>query len=143
MLGILYSIIAGVSMSLQGVFNTRLSEKIGLWLTNAIVQGVGFIITLIIVLLINHESLANLNRCKKLYFLGGVLGVIIIITVMQGIKLLGVTHSIAIILTAQLLAAAVIDFFGLFDSPKINFTLNKIVGIAVMIVGIIILKWKG
>ncbi|BAH05142.1 DMT family transporter [Clostridium kluyveri] len=143
MLGILYAIISGVSMSLQGVFNTRLSEKIGLWLTNAIVQGIGFIITLIIVFMIKDKNLSNLSCCRKLYFLGGALGVIIIFTVMQGIKLLGVTHCIAIILTAQLIAAAVIDFFGLFDSPKINFTLNKIIGIAVMIIGIVILKWKG
>lgn len=142
MLGILYAIISGVSMSLQGVFNTRLSEKVGLWLTNAIVQGIGFVITLILVFIIKDKNISNLNYCKKIYLLGGVLGVIIIFTVMQGIKLLGVTHCIAIILIAQLIAAAVIDFFGLFDSPKINFTLNKIMGIVLMIIGIIVLKWE-
>ncbi|CAB1254946.1 DMT family transporter [Clostridium sp. MT-14] len=143
MLGILYSIIAGISMSIQGVFNTRLSEKIGLWATNTIVQGVGFIITLIIVLSSGKENWGNINCCKKLYFLGGVFGVIITFTVMQGIKSLGTTHSISIILVSQLLAAALIDFWGLFDSQKINFTFNKIAGIIIMIIGILVLKWKG
>lgn len=143
MFGILYSIIAGISMSIQGVFNTRLSEKIGLWATNAIVQGIGFIITLIIVLLVGKGSFQNITHCRKLYLFGGVLGVIITFTVMQGIKSLGTTHSIAIILVSQLLAAALIDFFGLFDSPKINFTLNRIAGVIIMIIGILVLKWKG
>ena len=142
MIGILYSIIAGISMSIQGVFNTRLSEKIGLWATNAIVQGVGFVITLIIVLLSRKENWGNISCCKKLYFLGGLFGVIITFTVMQGIKSLGTTHSISVILVSQLLAAALIDFWGLFDSPKINFTFNKIAGVVIMIIGILVLKWK-
>ncbi|WP_191980806.1 DMT family transporter, partial [Clostridium haemolyticum] len=48
MLGFIYSVVAGIFMSIQGVFNTRLSEKMGLWETNTLVQGAGFIITLII-----------------------------------------------------------------------------------------------
>ena len=75
MLGILYSIVAGISMSVQGVFNTRLSEKIGLWATNTLVQGSGFVITLAVVLLSGRENWNNIGSCKKLYFLGGVFGV--------------------------------------------------------------------
>ncbi|MBY6773846.1 DMT family transporter, partial [Clostridium botulinum] len=37
MMGIIYAIISGISMSLQGVFNTKLGEKIGIWETNVIV----------------------------------------------------------------------------------------------------------
>ncbi|NLU07241.1 DMT family transporter [uncultured Clostridium sp.] len=142
MLGILYSIVAGISMSVQGVFNTRLSEKIGLWATNTLVQGSGFVITLAVVLLSGRENWNNIGSCKKLYFLGGALGVIITFTVMQGIKSLGTTYSISIILVSQLLAAALIDFWGLFDSAKMNFAFNKVAGIIIMIIGILVLKWK-
>ena len=45
MLGIISSIIAGVCMSFQGVFNTRLSDKIGTWGTNVLVQGIGLAVT--------------------------------------------------------------------------------------------------
>ena len=38
MLGVIFAIIAGTAMSLQGVFNTRLSEKIGLFESNVFVQ---------------------------------------------------------------------------------------------------------
>ncbi len=42
MLGIILAIISGAAMSIQGVFNTRVSEKIGVWETNTIVQGFCF-----------------------------------------------------------------------------------------------------
>ncbi|MBC2580927.1 DMT family transporter [Clostridium sp. DJ247] len=142
MLGIISSLIAGVSMSFQGVFNTRLGDKIGQWETNAFVQGTGFILTLIVLFMFGKGNLKNIKNANKLYLLGGLLGVIIIFTVMQGIKSLGPTCSIAVILVAQLTSAALIDAFGLFDTPQVKFGITKLIGVAVMIVGILIFKYK-
>lgn len=143
MLGIIFSIIAGVSMSLQGVFNTRLGDKIGIWETNVIVQGSAFIITLIVMFFLGDGNMKNIKSVNKLYLLGGVLGVIIIFTVMKGIKFMGPTYCIGTILIAQLASAALIDAFGLFNSEQITFGFTKILGIAIMIVGIVIFKLKG
>ena len=41
MLGFLCALIAGAAMSIQGVMNTRLGDKVGVLETNALVQGVG------------------------------------------------------------------------------------------------------
>jgi len=130
-------------MSLQGVFNTRVSEKIGLWETNVFVQGTGLILTLIILLVAGNGNFKNIKDVNKLYLLGGVLGAIIIFCVMQGITQLGPTYSIATILVAQLFAAGLIDSFGIFGAEQIKFTLSKYIGIGVMIVGILVFKWKG
>ena len=130
-------------MSLQGVFNTRVSEKIGLWETNVFVQGTGLIVTLIVLLIAGNGNLKAIKEVNKLYLLGGILGSIIIFSVMKGIASLGPTYSIATILVAQLLAAGLIDSFGLFGAEHIKFTLSKFIGVGVMIVGIIIFKWKG
>lgn len=143
MLGIVYSIIAGICMSLQGVFDTRLGEKIGLWETNAVVQGTGFIITLVIFLFAGNGGFKNIKNVNKLYLLGGLLGAAIIYTVIKGISELGATYSIATILVAQLTAAALIDAFGLFDTAVVKFDITKIIGVAVMITGIIIFKYRG
>lgn len=143
MLGIVYSIIAGICMSLQGVFDTRLSEKIGLWETNTIVQGTGFILTFIIFLFAGNGGFKNIRSVNKLYLLGGALGAIIIFTVMRGISELGTTCSIGTILVAQLTSAALIDAFGLFDATVIKFDGIKIIGVCVMIAGIIIFKCRG
>jgi transporter family-2 protein len=142
MLGILFSIIAGISMSLQGVFNTRLSEKVGSWEANVFVQGTGFLIALAVLFFNGIGGFKHIKEVNKIYLLGGILGVIIIFTVMKGIKDMGPTCAIAIILVAQLTSAALIDAIGLFDSAQIKFGLTKIAGIVIMIVGIIIFKWK-
>ena len=130
-------------MSFQGVFNTRVSEKIGLWETNVFVQGTGLIVTLIILLIAGNGNFKNIKEVNKLYLLGGVLGAIITFSVIQGITNMGPTCSIAIILVAQLLAAGVIDRFGMFGVQQIKFALSKFIGIGIMIVGIVIFKWKG
>ncbi|MGH4119052.1 DMT family transporter [Clostridium sp.] len=142
-MGLIFSIIAGICMSLQGVFNTRASEKIGLWETNVLVQGSGLILTLLILLIVGNGNFNAIKEVNKLYLLGGVLGSIIIFTVMQGITKLGPTYSIATILVAQLLAAGLIDSLGIFGANQIKFTLSKFIGVGTMIVGIIIFKWKG
>lgn len=142
MLGIIFSIIAGVAMSLQGVFNTRLGDKIGTWETNIFVQATGLILCVFIFLFVGNGNFKNIKDANKLYLLGGVLGAIIIFTVMMGIKRLGPTCSISIILVAQLTAAALIDAFGLFDTTKFIFGPTKIIGVIIMIAGIIVFKWK-
>ena len=142
MFGVICSILAGLFMSLQGVFNTRVSEKIGSWETNTIVQGSGLALTLIILFFAGNGNIKKVTEVNKLYLLGGFIGVFIIFTVMAGIKSLGPTCSIVIILIAQLLSASVIDIFGLFDTKPLCFHFSKIIGIVVMIAGIIIFKFK-
>ncbi|MGG7179234.1 DMT family transporter [Clostridium paraputrificum] len=142
MMPIIFAIISGIAMSLQGVFNTRLGEKIGIWETNVLVQASGLILTLIIAFFLGKGSYRELRDVNKLYLLGGALGVIIIFTVMKSIGGMGATYGIGIILVAQLLAAALIDAFGLFDSQKVNFSIKEILGVAIMVIGIIVFKWK-
>lgn len=142
MLSIIFAIISGIAMTLQGVFNTNLEKDLGIWETNLLAQGIAFFITLLIVLLFGKGNLKAVKDVNKLYLLSGVLGVIIIFTVIKSIGSMGTTVGIGIILVAQLLSAGIIDAFGFFGSEKITFSLNEFIGIAIMISGIIIFKWK-
>ncbi|MGV3026713.1 DMT family transporter [Clostridium thermobutyricum] len=142
MIGVIIAIISGCSMALQGVFNTRLGDKIGVWETNCIVQLTGLILTLIVTIFLGKGSFKALGTANKIYLLGGALGVVIVFTVMQSIGTLGTTYATSIILVSQLLLAALIDAFGWFDAKKINFTLKEFIGVAIIIVGIIVFKWK-
>lgn len=142
MFGIICAIISGIAMSVQGVFNTRLGEKIGVWETTLLVQLVALTVSLIVFLFFGDGSYTNLKETNKLYLLGGVLGVVITFTVMKSVGSMGPTLGIGIILISQLLAASIIDAFGLFESEKINFSLNQFLGIAIMIAGIVIFKWN-
>lgn len=142
MIGIIIAIISGAAMSIQGVFNTRVSDKIGLWETNTIVQGSAFILTLILMFTVGKGSFQELKSTNKIYLLGGIIGVIITYTVMKTIGNLGPTYGISIILVSQLATAAIFDCFGLCGTEKLNFSWNEFIGLFIMIAGIIIFKWK-
>lgn len=138
--GIIFSIIAGMSMSIQGVMNTRLGEGIGNMEANAFVQGTAFALALVVLLFYRQGSFTQLGQVNKLYWLGGLLGLVITLTVMLGIKSLGTTLAISIILISQLLIAAVIDAFGLMGSEKVAFGWSKYVGLALMTGGIFLFR---
>ncbi|WP_029192746.1 DMT family transporter [Paenibacillus harenae] len=142
MIGIIYSLLAGLIISVQSVFNTRLSEKTGFWFTNAWVHGTGFAITLIILLLLKDDGLFKLPAVNKLYLLGGAFGVLIVFSVTKGITLLGPAYSIALLLIMQLLVAMIIDSLGLFGVDKMPITANKLIGLSIMIAGVIVFKIK-
>jgi transporter family-2 protein len=142
MAGVLFSIIAGMAMSVQGVMNTRLSEKIGLFESNAYVQGTAFLLSLAAVLIMGRNGYGALLQTNKVYLFGGVLGLVITITVMLGIKNLSPTVSISLILISQLLVAALIDAFGLFGCEKVPFRWNKYIGVGLMTAGVMLFKLK-
>ena len=136
------SIIAGAAMSIQGVMNTRLSEDIGLYESNAFVQGTAFVLSIIAMLVLGNGNWKELGSVNKLYLLGGALGLVITITVMVGIKNLSPTIAISVILIAQLFVAALIDAFGLMGAEKVAFGWSKYVGLGLMIAGVLLFKWK-
>ena len=142
MIGIITAIISGIAMSIQGVFNTRLGEKVGVWETIVIVQGIALVCALIISFFFGKGSYGSIKDANKLYLLGGVLGVVITFTVMKSVASMGPTVGIGTILVAQLLSAALIDAFGLFDSEKISFSIHNFIGISLMIIGIVVFQWK-
>ena len=142
MMGIIFSIIAGAAMSVQGVWNTRLQEKIGMWETTAFVQGTGFILALLVAWLFGSGNIKAMGDVNKLYLLGGALGIIITFTVMQGMSALGPTVAVSCILISQLIVAALIDAFGLFGSEQVNFGLWKFAGVGLMIGGVLLFKLK-
>ena len=141
-MGFIWSAIAGAAMSVQGVMNTRLSEKIGIYESNAFVQGTAFALSLIAVWILGKGSFREIANVNKLYLLGGALGLVITVTVMLGIGKLSPTVAISTILISQLLVAAVIDAFGWMGSEQMAFGWNKFVGLAVMIGGVLLFKYK-
>lgn len=141
-MGFLFSILAGAAMSVQGVMNTRLSEKVGLYESNAWVQGTAFALSLLAMWFLGKGSFRDFAQVPKVYLLGGALGLVITITVMLGIGKLSPTVAISTILIAQLLVAALIDAFGWFGAEKVPFHWNKYVAMGLMIGGVVLFKLK-
>ena len=142
MLGFLCALIAGAAMSIQGVMNTRLGEKVGVLETNALVQGVGFLLALVLVFFFGKGNIRLIGQSPWYTWLGGVIAPIITGTVMLSIKGLSPTVAISAILLAQLTIAALIDAFGWLGAEKVPFTWHKYVGVGLMAAGVLLMKWK-
>ena len=141
-MGFIYAIIAGAAMSIQGVANSRLGEKTGLFEANTFVQGTAFILSLIIMLIWGQGDIKNLISAKPYTWFGGAIGVLITVTVMLSLKNLNPQLAISAILISQLAVATIIDAFGIMDTPKEPLTFYKIAGLCLMIAGVILLKIK-
>ena len=141
-MGFVFAILAGAAMSVQGVMNTRLSEKLGLYESNAWVQGTAFALSLLAMWIWGKGSFRELGQTPKVYLLGGALGLVITLTVMLAIGRLSPTVAISTILIAQLLVAAVIDAFGWHGAERVAFHWNKFAGMALMIGGVVLFKLR-
>lgn len=136
--GILYSLTAGVVISLQSVFSARMGEKMGFWETNAFVHGTGFILAFILMMLLGKPELATIKAVNPIYLTSGFIGVLIIFSVSKSVSSLGVTYGITIMLVTQIVFTLIINLFGLFGEKVIQISPAKGIGLVFMIVGILL-----
>lgn len=141
MVGILLALLAGLLMSVQGVFNTRIMETSNMWATNSWVHFSALIISLSMWLFVGKGSLFSVfNVNNKLYLLGGIIGAFITFTVIKSISSLGPIYATMLILLAQLVVSCLIEVLGLFGTEKVRIEWSKLIGVALMVAGIIIFK---
>lgn len=137
MKGILYAVIGGALITLQGVFNAKLSSDIGIWSTSTITHFIGFIFALLITLL-TKEPLIHIKKAKSFYLVGGIFGSIIVFSEIFSIKLLGITLTAVVLMIAQLLSALFVELIGLFEFKKIKLEKKHIIGVSFICLGLIV-----
>lgn len=141
MIGILLGLLAGLLMSIQGVFNTRLMDSSNMWTTNSWVHLTAFVTSISIWLITGRENLLSVfNVSNKLYLFSGIIGAFITFTVIKSISSLGPAYATMLILIAQLIASCLIEGFGLFGTEKICFEWSKLIGVILMIAGIVVFQ---
>jgi transporter family-2 protein len=141
MIGILFALLAGLLMSVQGVFNTRVMDSSNMWATNSWVHLTAFAASICIWFFTGRENLFSVfNVSNKLYLIGGIIGAFITFTVIKSISDLGPAYATMLILLAQLVISCLIESFGIFDTEKMCFEWSKLIGVALMIAGIVVFK---
>ena len=142
MIGFFIAMLSGALMSVQGVFNTKLTESTSLWVANAFVQFTAFLLCIAVWLVTDRSSMRSLFNVEPKYFLlGGVMGAFITLTVIKSMDSLGPAKAVMLIVIAQLIVAYLIELFGLFGVEKQPFVWRKAIGALVAIAGFIVFKW--
>lgn len=142
MTGLLFATSAGIFIAVQSALNSRLNEKLGLWESTVTIHLVGLLFALSMMLFFGNRNFVPVLQVNKLYLLGGIFGVLIVFSAMIAYSTLGATSATIVLLLFQVVAATVIDTFGLFSMNTIALTPNRIIGIMFMVAGILIFNFR-
>ncbi|UUZ86323.1 DMT family transporter [Paenibacillus sp. P26] len=141
--GLLLAVIAGSLVGLQNIFNSKVNERAGTWSTTVLVLGLGFLASLLLGLLFEGSSLLHFQPMQTWYGFSGLIGIGVVTCLVQGMKRLGPTYAVSIILTSQLGFAILWDSLGWLGLAKVPFTFTKLLGATIIVGGIVVFKIGG
>ncbi|MBY0088265.1 DMT family transporter [Brevibacillus sp. M2.1A] len=141
--GLFFALLAGLLVSLQNIFNRKVSEQAGTWSTTTLVLGMGFLSSLTMGLIFEGDQLFSFRAMQTWYWFSGMIGVGVVFCLVQGMRLLGSTYAISIVLTAQLGFALWSDSIGWLGLVQVPMTFTQLFGVLVIVGGVIVFKLGG
>lgn len=142
MIGIFIALISGALMSIQGVFNTEVTKQSSVWVSASWVQLSALLTCLVIWAVFDRSNLLAIAGVSPKYMLlGGVFGAFITYTVIQAMSALGPAKATMLIVIAQLAISWGIELLGLFGVERTAFSIRKLIGLLVAIVGVVVFEW--
>ena len=134
-LALLVAFLGGLAIAFQGPLASQMSSRIG-WLESAFIVHIGgAILAGVPLLVLASGRLSGWRQVPPAALASGTLGVALIAAVSYTIPRIGVTATVAVIITAQLLVGAILDHFGLIGTDIRPFGWGRGVGIAVLLLG--------
>ena len=128
---------AGFGVPILAALNAALGRTIGSPAVAATVLFTVALLTAAIVALVTvPQAAAKLASAPKHLFLGGVLIAFYVLSITWIAPVIGVGNAVFFVLIGQMLAAAMIDHFGLFGSQISPLSITRASGIALMAAGV-------
>ena len=143
-MGWIISMLSGILMSLQGIFNTQVNEQTTLWVSTVWAQFSALIVCLLCWGYADRSSFMLLKEVTPRYMLaGGILGAGITVTVILGMKWIGPAQSTVFIVVAQMVFSWMAEKFGWFGVEKTPFSWLQLGGILLAAGGLIMIRMAG
>lgn len=135
-------VIAGSMIAVQSVLNSALGRKTGYLGSVLILTLVSVSLLFVLIILFPRTaSLRNLPGLSEWYlYAGGALGVVILAVPIFLIPRIGTTSTLTALVVGQLGLSLLIDHFGLFGIPKVEISLTRIFGVALLALGASLIK---
>ncbi len=133
---ILFGLLGGVAVGLQGPLSSLMSQKIGT-LESVFYIHLGGTIAAVIPLIFYGGR--NLSRWREVpwYALGaGVLGLVVIAGMSYMVPRVGVAPSVVLIVAGQLLVSVILDHYGLLGVHSRPFDITRALGLLLVFVGV-------
>jgi bacterial/archaeal transporter family-2 protein len=136
-LTIFLAVVAGVAGSVQVAVMAKLGDRVGVFGAVAWAATLTAVLALA-VLLVARQSLSPVAEAahQPLWlWSGAIMSVIIVLGITVAGSRIGVIATVAVLLTGQFAAGAVIDQYGLLGADRVPVNWVRVVGIALLAVG--------
>jgi transporter family-2 protein len=133
---VLLAMAAGMSNAFQAPINAALSKFTGVFESSCISFAVGALSLFIVSLVVRKGAILNLVQAPPYLWLGGLLGAVLVTSMLFTVTRVGAAVTITSVITGQMIAALVIDQIGFLGVPKNPLDVYRIVGILFLMVGI-------
>lgn len=138
---ILLSLLAGFAVPLQAGTNARLGALLGhpLWATGvSLLVSLLALMVVLLVIKMPKPNLSALSGAPWWIWMGGIAGVLYITIALLMAPRLGALNFIMAVIIGQLVISLIIDYFGLVGLPRKDISLQKLVGVLVVVGGFVI-----
>jgi transporter family-2 protein len=126
----------GIAVALQPSINARLAQKVGSFESSLISFAVGTVALVAVILLSGRSSgLRAVGAASWWELTGGLLGAFFVTMTIVAVPRLGTTAVMAVIITGQLSAGAILDHFGVFGLRQISLTPLRFTGMLLLAAG--------
>lgn len=139
----LLMVFAGGVLPLQAGFNTELRRHAGhpFWagLANFVVGllAVGLVLAL---MRVTPPSAVRLSQAPAWAWLGGLCGLIMVVSSVVSAPHLGATLLVAALVSGQLIMSVVLDHFGAVGYAVRPVTLSRLAGVALLLCGLLLIR---
>ena len=134
---------AGISVAVQQVLNGSLRASLSSPTWAGFVSYLGGLLTMIVVLIAMREQLPSwklVTATPWWAWSGGILGGVFILLVILLLPSLGAAMLLALVVAGQMLAAVVMDHFGAFGLTQHSLSISRLLGVALVIGGVVLIK---
>jgi transporter family-2 protein len=140
----LMTLLVGALMPLQAILNTKLGRQIGGPLMGSLMSFfVGLICLFVLNLISNYSAVVQLKPSQTspwYLWLGGLLGAIFVGYITWVNQRQGMALTFALAVSGQIFVSLIIDHYGLLGSSIRAITLEKLIGAALIIAGLVLIK---
>ncbi len=129
---------AGCLVGMQAPINSRLGRTIGGLQAASVSFMVGTVALVSITFLLRggFGSLGSIGRVPWWALLGGLLGAVYVFVALESVQTLGASGLTAVVIAGQVAISVVIDRFGLLGIARSPISVERIVGLALLVAGV-------
>lgn len=140
---IFLAMLTGIAMATQATVNSKLTDYVSSPIAAAFISfAVGTVVLFVLMLLtgVPLSSLALSKNAPWIAWIGGFLGAFFVIVMATAVPRIGVALAFSAAIGGQLLVALAIDHFGWLDVPEKPINLWRILGAALVLGGVILIR---